>query len=389
MRVAVDATSWANRRGFGRFARNAVRSLVDADDSARYVLVCDRETASREDLPRGAGTLIVDLQCVPVEAATADSQRPLRDLVRLSAAMRRTRPDVVLFPSLYTWFPVPGTPTVVGVHDLIADEHPELTLPSRGARVRWRLKRRAAIRSAARVFTVSAASREVLAAALGVDAGSLAIVPEAPDPVFGPRPQDAIESAVAPLGLSPGEPYFLYAGGISPHKGLETLLAAYGALARRSDAPRLVVVGALEDEAYLSAADHVRRLIREAELTERVLLPGYVSDETLACLYSGAVAFVSPSRSEGFGLPAVEAAVSGCAVVLSDIPAHRESMAGAALYVPVGDAASLETALARVMDDAVLRARLADAAAERVSHMTWAAAARVLRGVLREAAARG
>ena len=67
-----------------------------------------------------------------------------------------------------------------------------------------------------------------------------------------------------------------------------------------------------------------------------MILPGHVSDETLACLYAGALAFVSPSASEGFGLPAVEAAASGTAVVLSDIPAHRESLGDAALLRPGG-----------------------------------------------------
>ena len=297
--------------------------------------------------------------------------------------------DVVLFPSVYTWFPTPRTRSVVGVHDLIADEHPDLTLPSRGARVRWRLKRSAAIRGATRVFTVSETSRAVVAASLGVEESTLAVVPEAPDPVFGPREPGEIAAEIGPLGLAPGEPYLLYAGGISPHKGLETLLDAYAALAGRREAPRLVLAGALEDEAYLSAVEDVRRQIADSALTGRVLLPGHVPDETLACLYAGAVAFVSPSRSEGFGLPAVEAAVSRTAVLLSDIPAHRESMGDAALYFPVGDAPALEKTLARVIEDGALRSRLVEAAAGRVAGLTWSAAAEALRAVLEEAARAG
>jgi glycosyltransferase involved in cell wall biosynthesis len=381
--VAVDATSWANRRGYGRFARNVTARLVERDGDERYVLVCDEATAARDDLPEGADVRAVALRRDPTEAASADSQRPLSDLVRLTRATASLRPDVVLFPSVYTWFPVVGAPTVVGVHDLITEQAPELTLPSRAARARWRWKQRAATGRATCVFTVSAASRALVAKRLGVTPERLAVVPEAPDSVFGPREASEVAERLAPLGLN-GEPFFLYAGGISPHKGLETLVAAYAALPQ--DAPRLVLAGALDGEAYLSAAGAVRAQIAELGLGERVLLPGHVSDETLACLYAGALAFVSPSRFEGFGLPAVEAAASGTAVVLSDIPAHRESLGDAARFFPVGDDAALAGLLATLVVDAVAREGLASAARERVAGLSWSRSAEVLHGLLSEAA---
>jgi glycosyltransferase involved in cell wall biosynthesis len=147
-----------------------------------------------------------------------------------------------------------------------------------------------------------------------------------------------------------------------------------------------VVVGALEDETYLSAAGDVRRQIDELGLDDRILLTGHVADETLACLYAGAVAFVSPSISEGFGLPAVEAARSGTAVVLSDIPAYRETLGDAALYFPPGDATALAEQLEAVTGDAALRDRLGSAAEERVAGLSWSVSARALRALLVEAA---
>lgn len=385
MLAAIDATSWANRRGYGRFARNAVSALLELDAGARYVLVCDEATAAREDLPPRAAIHSVRSARPAVEAAAAESRRPLGDLLRLARAVARLQPDVVLFPSVYTWFPTVRVPTVVGVHDLIAEEHPELTLPSRGDRARWRVKRAAAIRGATRIFTVSETSRGALSAALRVAPESLTVVPEAPEAIFGPREPEALRAALAPLGLAPGA-YLLYVGGISPHKGLDTLVDAYALLAGRGNAPPLVLTGALEDEAYLSAAESVRGQIAAARLGDRVQLPGHVADDELAALYAGALAFVSPSRSEGFGLPAVEAAASGTAVVLSDIPAHRESLGDGALFFPVGDATALAAALERLVAEPDLRDARAAAARERVSGLSWARAAEVLRELLEEAA---
>ncbi len=52
MKVGVDATSWANRRGYGRFARNVVSRLVTGEDE--YVLFTDERTAREEELPQEA-----------------------------------------------------------------------------------------------------------------------------------------------------------------------------------------------------------------------------------------------------------------------------------------------------------------------------------------------
>ena len=208
------------------------------------------------------------------------------------------------------------------------------------------------------------------------------MVPEAPDAVFGPRGADDVERALAPLGLRAGS-FFVFAGGISPHKNLETLLEAYAEL---HAPPPLVLAGDLDGDSYLSSAAQVRERIAELGLGERVLLPGFVSDETLACLYAGATAVVLPSLAEGFGLPAVEAAACRAALVLSDLPAHRETLDGAAIFVAPSDAHAISAALARVRDDADLRSSLGRRALEAVAVLSWDSAAERLRGLLEEAA---
>ncbi len=65
---------------------------------------------------------------------------------------------------------------------------------------------------------MSKTSRMLLAADLGVPEASLAVVPEAPDPVFGPRSAEEIERELTPLGLG-GERFLVYAGGDQPAQG--------------------------------------------------------------------------------------------------------------------------------------------------------------------------
>jgi len=382
MRVGIDATSWENRRGYGRFARNALTRLVELDGETTYVFVI--EDGSSAALP--GDRLAVKLSRPPAEAAAADSYRPPADLLRLAAAVTRARFDAFLFPSVYTYFPSAGAPTIVGVHDLIADDFPELTLPSRRARTFWQIKQRLAVRLAKRLFTVSESARADISKRLRVPAEKLAVVPEAPDPAFRPRPADEVERETRAIGLAPGERYLLYAGGISPHKDVETLVDAYARLPR--EGLRLVLVGALDD-AYLSSAGSVRARIEEHGLTGDVLLPGFVSDDALASLYTGAAAVVLPSLAEGFGLPAVEAAACGAPVVLSDIPAHRETLGTEALFFPPRDAARLAEQVGQLLGSDMLRRSLAERGHRRVARYTWDAAATALRDLVHDAAGKG
>jgi glycosyltransferase involved in cell wall biosynthesis len=387
MRFAVDATGWLNRRGYGRFTRNAVTRLVETDLEAEYVLLADPITAEA-GLPAGATIRVLDPRQPPSDAAGAGSRRRVGDVLRVVRATRAEKGlDALLFPSLHTWFPFARAPTVVGLHDTIADELPELALPRGRDRALWQLKQRLAVRGARRMFAVSEASRSQVVERLGLSRDALPVVPEAADPVFSPRRADEVVEARLAVGAP--ERYLLFAGGISPHKNVTGLVDAYAELlAHVPDPPALVVAGAMEDETFASSAGAVRERIAGHGLNGRVLLPGFVSDETLARLYTGALAFVSPSLAEGFGLPAVEAAACGAPLVLSDLAAHRESMGDAALYVAPGDDAALADALRRLLEDEGLQASLAARGRERAATRTWDAAAGALAGLLREAALR-
>ena len=84
---------------------------VELDGDADYVLLVDEGHASHPDIPTGA-----ELRPLPLgRGSSAYSTRPMRDLVRLVRAAEGF--DVLLFPSLVTWFPTRGTPSVVGLHD--------------------------------------------------------------------------------------------------------------------------------------------------------------------------------------------------------------------------------------------------------------------------------
>jgi glycosyltransferase involved in cell wall biosynthesis len=83
-----------------------------------------------------------------------------------------------------------------------------------------------------------------------------------------------------------------------------------------------------------------------------------------------AAIYVMPARYEPFGLSILEAAVSGCALVLGDIPSLRELWDGAALFVPPADRRKLAHVLGDLIADAGLRNKLADDAQKRAANFS-------------------
>jgi glycogen synthase len=97
---------------------------------------------------------------------------------------------------------------------------------------------------------------------------------------------------------------------------------------------------------------------------------GELSSGELARHLSAAAIYALPARYEPFGLSVLEAALSGCALVLGDIPSLREIWGAAALYVDPDDHRALEATLRRLIGDPLERARRGEAARTRALHFT-------------------
>ncbi|MBV8550533.1 MAG: glycosyltransferase family 4 protein [Acidobacteriaceae bacterium] len=99
-------------------------------------------------------------------------------------------------------------------------------------------------------------------------------------------------------------------------------------------------------------------------------LLGHLSPVELSEWYARAAIYVSPARYEPFGLSVLEAAMSGCALVLGDIASLREIWQDAAAFVAPNDADALKTVLQRLMHDSIYRAKMSRRALSRASEFT-------------------
>jgi glycosyltransferase involved in cell wall biosynthesis len=355
MKVGVDARALLAGRGVARFTRGLLAALAESFGDDQWLAF----------VPGRAPVAAVHPRVTLVRHRLGG-----RALFGAAAVARRPTLAGLLGGVDVVWVPAPapiapGAPYVLTVHDRSWEERPGDFSPYERA---WHraARPRALARAAVAVTADSRAVAAELESAWGVRAhvvspGVAAPAASAPPAPTAPPSRPAPPDHPAPPGhAAPRQRYLLFVGADEPRKGLGVLTAAHvSARARGLDA-ELVVVG-----------DGGRR----------------VDDAELAALYAGALAVVTPSYLEGFGLPPLEAAAHGTPAVVSDLACFAETLGDAALRVPPGDVGALADALLRIDRDDELRARLCAAARERAARYTWERAAAALHPLLVQAAA--
>lgn len=375
MKVGIDATSWSNRRGYGRFTRGLVGSLLETPAGHDFRLFVDAQ-CDPEELPEGAERVVMQTLRAPSEAASAGGNRSLRDLWTMRQAVGRHQLDVFFFPTVYTWFPLrkQDMRVIVGIHDVIAEDYPSLVFPLRHRRSLWRVKSWLARRQADHLMTVSEYSRHGLVERFRWPADRISVVGEAPDPVFrrlGERELD--REVLGRYGLAPERPFLIYLGGVNPHKNLPSLLRVLARLGERSELLDLllVIVGALHSDGFTPGVDALQRTVEQLGLEGRVVSTGFLPDEEVVHLLNAARVLVLPSAAEGFGLPAVEAAACGTPVVATRNSPLPRILEGAGLFVDPLDETALQVALESVLLDPDLWQRLSDRALSSAQALSW------------------
>jgi glycosyltransferase involved in cell wall biosynthesis len=332
-RVAIDLRMVGRvPHGIARYALALWNELPERAD-LRYLALC-----RAEGLP-----LIASRRAGDEIWPTRSRFVSLLELVELPVVLRRARADLLHATS----FAIPRAwrgPLVVTIHDLTHLRFPELHGPGRRLYYRWFVGPSA--RRAAAVLTESEFEKEEIARRLGVARAKLHSAPLAIELGAGGR---SPKRETRPAPTSP--PTLLYVGNGKPHKNVELLVRAMPLLTRPA---RLLLVG---------------------EGLERFAGPGIlvkppVDDATLIQIYREATLFLSPSRSEGFGLPPLEAAWLGTPVLVADATVLREIWNGVAPLLSPDDPGPWAREIDRLLGDDTARRELADRCATHADRYT-------------------
>ncbi|AFW95355.1 glycosyl transferase group 1 [Anabaena sp. 90] len=177
-----------------------------------------------------------------------------------------------------------------------------------------------------------------------------------------------IQAAKQKYHLPEGD-YFLSLHSLAPHKNMAHLIACFKQviMQEKNKDLHLVICGGHKDAAV--------SMINANQLTdadlELIHFTGFVDDNDLAAIYSGAIGFIFPSLYEGFGLPVLEAMQCGCPVISSNTSSLPEVVGDAGFLVSPTDKDALCQSILKLYCNSDLRAKYSQYSLDRAAFFRW------------------
>lgn len=361
MLIGVDASRVTRplRTGTENYSLHVLRALLALDRDNDYRLYLST------DLPDGL------LPLNPRIATRVIRLPRLWTQLGLSREMLTSPPEVLFVPSHVLPLVTPSRSVVV-VYDVGHRFFPRAQALGERLYLEWSIRRH--VRIAARLLTISEASKRDLVRLYRADPSRIDVAYPAVEARFTPASADEVERVRQRHGL--GERYVLHLGTIKPRKNLPRLIHAF-AQAHLPNDTQLALGGMTT-----YGGDAVEEAIRSRRLDDRVKRLAYVPDEDLPALFSGAACVAIVSLYEGFGMPALEALACGAPLLVSNRGSLPEIAGGAAVVVDALDTASIAQGLERIVNEPTLRDQLAMLGPRRAASFDWQSAAHVTRRAL-------
>lgn len=267
----------------------------------------------------------------------------------------------------------PGIQTVVTIHGLEYQWLPEY----KNLLQKWYLPLSTyyAARAATQLIAVSEFTQNQLLKETHTNKNKIKVIHEGVDTIE-PLNHYTIEPILEKFGIA-NKKYVIFVGSVQPRKNLVALIEAFSRFASGyagdTESYKLVIAGGIG-----WMAEEILKSPGRYNVQEKVVFTGRVSDLELQTLYAGAMMYVQPSITEGFGLPVLEAMANGVPVISSDGGALREIVAGAGIVVPLNSqfVAVLADTMSKLSENRSLRDKSIAVGKKRASELNWSKVAK-------------
>lgn len=355
MKIVIDGRmlSWT---GVGRYTLSLLEGLESIDHNNDYAVLVRRPDRSKWQ-PRASNFTAIECNIEPYSVG---------EQTRLPRILAGLSPDVVHFLTPNAAALYSGR-KVVTVHDLTLLEYDtsrgslRKRLSTRLKRIPFRLVFKRQLATATRVITVTEYVKQQLVKRFGIDSARVSTTWLAADSDH----LAAAEPERVP-GISDSDSCLFYVGNYYRYKNVKTLIAALGIVAEGRPDVKLVLAGRTDE----FKAD----LLAQAQalgLSDRVVMPGFVTDGQLKWLYRNCRLFINPSLSEGFGLQGLEAMSQGLPVIAARASCLPEVYADAAEYFEPLDAGDLARRIIDLLERPGQLSELSVRGQKRIKVFSW------------------
>lgn len=372
MKIVIDCRFWGlEHAGLGRYVSNLVKNIIKIDKKNKYILL-----ATKKRYPE-ISSLLPKVKVIPVEV----KHYSFKEQIAIPLILKKMKYDLVHFPHFNVpIFTALRKPMILTIHDLIKDESRGLEMTTRHPAIYfakylgYKLTMSQALKRAERIIVPSNWVKKRLVRKYKAPKDKVSVIYEGVENKFKvpwpPWPPWPLAGRLA--GRPPGrqsskfkdiaqnlkilkkykirKPYFIYVGSAYPHKNLRSLIFAVKlinqlAINNQQSTINLVIVSS-RDVFW----QRLKKQIVQARAEEYINLAGFIPDDELKVLYTQAIAFMTPSLMEGFGLPGIEAMVSGCPVIASKRAALPEIYGQAAFYFDPENLEDIKNKMVEVLE---------------------------------------
>ncbi len=342
MRIGFDAKRLFNNfTGLGNHSRTTIDILTDEFPDNDYLLYTPKITHNDTTAP-----YLHKGNCQTIKP-TGMLRGSLWRTFELASRVKADNVDI--FHGLSNELPIgikkSGVRSVVTIHDVAFKTFPDMY--HKTDRYIYDLKWRYAVETADRIIAISQCTKDDIIRFYDVDEKKIDVVYQPVAPLF-----------YNPISKTHCEPYMLYVGSVNSRKNLLGIVKAMELLPKDFDLP-LYIVG--EGREYKS---HVQTYIAEHGIEGRFKWLGGLTPNELHQLYTNAQLFIYPSFYEGFGLPVVEAMLSGCPVVTSNVSCLPEAAGPYSLLANPYEPEDIKNKMQKALEDTALRTRMIEGSKE-------------------------
>lgn len=279
-------------------------------------------------------------------------------------AVKRIRPSVTFEPARPLPYFLNLPRPIITIHDLAFLHFPDHYHPREAAITDFRIRH--SLAKAEHVLAVSEATKQDLIEHYSLPGDKITAVPLGVDHATY-RPDSPLSEA-AVQKVKAWQPFFLFIGRLEKRKNVLGLLEAYRLLLHEQDiAHNLVLLG---NPGY--GYDEIEAAVKAFGVQKnRVIQPGYVTDDVKSAALRMAEALVCPSFYEGSSLPILEAQASGLPVITSERGATAEVAGTGALLVDPDKPLETAGAMSRLLKTPELRDNLIRKGLKNAAGFTW------------------
>lgn len=362
MKIAIDISQIVYGSGVSVYTKNLVENLLKIDKKNEYLL-CGGSLRRQNELNEFASKLNGNFSTkfYPVPPVIADFIWNRMHTIPIEKIIGK----VDVFHSSDWTQPPSQAFKVTTIHDLAPILFPNLFPRDIVRDIVKAHKRRLdrVMREVDRIISPSESTKTDLVN-LGFDENKIRVIEEAPSKIYRPANSEQIQNIKNKYHISGN---YLLAVGMNPRKNTENIIKAFD-LARSGKDLKLIFTGIPK---YM-----------KVEENRNIRIAGYVTEEEMSILYSGAGALVYPSFYEGYGLPILEAFACKCPVVTSNISSLPEVAGKAAIIVDPTDVDSIAVGILSALKN---HKNLVERGLTRLKNYSWEVTSRKTLAVYNEA----